>query len=85
MPAKSVHAGKSLALTARLNVRTPCLIAGLNNAIVAMMINPEANEMSAAWSPLSSRCESSPFARAWRAISTPEIAAKKSRLFCFMF
>ena len=48
MPAKSVHGGKSLALTARLSVRTPCLIAGLKSAIVAMMISPEENEISAA-------------------------------------
>ena len=64
MPAKSVHDGKSRAFTARLSVRIPCLIAGLKSAIVAMIISPEENEISAAWSPLSRRCESSPLARA---------------------
>ena len=57
----------------------PSLIAGLKAAITAIMINPEPKETRAASKPLLSRCESSPFARACRAIINPESAANKSK------
>ena len=44
-----------------------------------IMSNPELNETSAACSPLSNRCESSPLARACKAIIAPDKAAKKSK------
>ena len=47
--------------------------------MITIMSNPELKEISAACSPLSRRCESSPLARACSAIIAPERAASKSK------
>jgi hypothetical protein len=46
---------------------------------MTMNINPDPKEISAACKPLLSSRDSSPFARACKAIKTPERAANKSK------